>query len=110
MHALVWLPTPGQLSVFMHEWKRLSSLQLRKWYRQQAPQYANEFGEGDKFWQPKYYSFEIYDRAKVEEKLNYMHLNPVRAGLVEQATDWQWSSARWYADQQSVGVPITWLE
>jgi hypothetical protein len=28
------------------------------------------------------------------EKLNYIHLNPVRAGLSERATDYRWSSAR----------------
>jgi putative transposase len=28
--------------------------------------------------------------------IDYLHLNPVRRGLVERATDWQWSSARWY--------------
>jgi hypothetical protein len=28
------------------------------------------------------------------EKLNYIHQNPVRAGLVERATDYLWSSAR----------------
>ena len=29
--------------------------------------------------------------------INYIHLNPVRRGLVERAEDWAWSSARWYA-------------
>jgi hypothetical protein len=28
--------------------------------------------------------------------IDYIHLNPVRKGLVEQAADWQWSSARHY--------------
>ena len=27
--------------------------------------------------------------------IDYIHLNPVRKGLVEQAADWQWSSARY---------------
>jgi len=109
VHALIWLPTTGQLSRFMHEWKRLSSLYVRKWYRHEAPHYAAEFGEGDKFWQPKYYSFEIYERAKLEEKLDYIHLNPVRAQLVPRAVDWRWSSARWYILRKSVGVPIAWV-
>jgi putative transposase len=29
--------------------------------------------------------------------VDYLHNNPVRRGLVERATDWAWSSARWYA-------------
>ena len=37
-----------------------------------------------------------------------MHMNPVRAGLVERAVDWRWSSARWYIEHKSVGLPICW--
>ncbi len=110
VHALIWFPQVNQLSKFMHEWKRLSSFYIRTWYRESAPNYSAEFGEGDRFWQPKYYPFEIYNRHKVEEKLNYMHQNPVRAGLVERPEDYWWSSARWYIQQKSVGVPISWVE
>jgi putative transposase len=63
-----------------------------------------------RFWQPKYYAFEICSQSKIEEKLVYMHENPVRAGLVERAIGWNWSSARWYELGKSVGVPITWVE
>jgi REP-associated tyrosine transposase len=43
-----------------------------------------------------------YDRNldRVETVLgtiDYIHRNPVRRELVETSTDWQWSSARWYA-------------
>jgi len=30
------------------------------------------------------------------EKVNYIHQNPVRAELVERATDYRWSSARFW--------------
>ena len=32
----------------------------------------------------------------------------VRAGLVEHPTQWQWSSASWYLEGRSVGLPIRW--
>ena len=108
VHALIWLPETGQLSRFTHEWKRLSRLQIRKWYRTQATNYARHFAEGDKFWQPKYDAFTIESVSKIEEKLSYMHLNPVRADLVKAAVEWKWSSARWYEWQKTVGVPIAW--
>ena len=38
-----------------------------------------------------------------------MHLNPVRAGLVEKAVDWAWSSARYFDSGKSVGVPLEWI-
>jgi hypothetical protein len=30
------------------------------------------------------------------EKVEYIHLNPVRAGLVKRAEEWQWSSVHHY--------------
>ena len=35
------------------------------------------------------------------EKVNYLHQNPVRAGLVERAVDYRWSSAK-----QWTGIPL----
>ena len=64
--------------------------------------------ESDPIWQPKYYGFNVFTRGKFEEKLQYMHMNPVRAGLVERAIDWRWSSARWYFERRPVGLPIQW--
>jgi len=46
----------------------------------------------------------------MEEKRDDMHANPVRAGLVAEAVDWPWSSARWYRQHKSVGVPMTWVQ
>ena len=49
-----------------------------------------------------------YDRNLSGEKatlaaIDYIHQNPVRRGLVTQARDWKWSSARWYeSDAQLV--------
>jgi len=38
----------------------------------------------------------IDNRDTLQRMIEYIHHNPVRRGLVKQATDWQWSSARWY--------------
>jgi REP element-mobilizing transposase RayT len=35
-----------------------------------------------RLWQPGFYDFNIYSQEKLLEKLNYIHNNPVRAGLV----------------------------
>jgi REP element-mobilizing transposase RayT len=45
-------------------------------------------------WQTEKNVFEIYSEKLFKEKLNYIHQNPVRAGLVERAIDYRWSSAR----------------
>ena len=38
----------------------------------------------------------------IKEKVNYIHNNPVRAGIVENPEDYMYSSARNYADMDSV--------
>ena len=110
VHALIWLPETGQLSRFLQQWKRDSSTSIRNWYAANQIAYVESRGLGTRLWIPKYYAFQVYSREKVEEKLRYMHMNPVRAGLVAKATDWKWSSARWYERRQSVGVPISWVD
>lgn len=65
----------------MQRWKRRSSIGLWDWYRQVSSNDVADFGEGDRFWQPKYSAFEIYERKKLEEKLQYMHQSLVRAIL-----------------------------
>jgi len=110
VHALIWLDDSAELVRFMHSWKRISSFHIRQWYAETAPNYIVGFGPGEHFWQPKYYPFQIYTQQKLEEKRDFIHKNPVRAGLVTRAVDWPWSSARWNYEQRSVGVPLTWIE
>jgi REP-associated tyrosine transposase len=45
-------------------------------------------------WQQEKNVFSIFSEAMFMQKVNYIHLNPVRAGLVERTTDYHWSSAR----------------
>jgi len=52
-----------------------------------------------------------YDRNIIGEDaawqmIEYVHLNPVRRGLVQQPTDWPWSSARAYAGITQVPLQI----
>jgi len=109
VHAIVWFPLPGQLSVFVQQWKRLTSHQISLLVRRKLLHYAEKIGDDDPFWQAKYYALNLYSDGKVREKLTYMHENPVRAGLVAQACDWAFSSARYYEQRRSVGVPIRWI-
>jgi len=46
----------------------------------------------------------IVEPETVRTMIEYIHGNPVRRGLVSQATDWPWSSARFYAG--ATDVPI----
>jgi putative transposase len=58
------------------------------------------------FWQARYYDFNVWREQKLTEKLDYMHRNPVRRGLVIRPEDWMWSSARHHANGEECGVEI----
>ncbi len=49
-----------------------------------------------KLWQPGFYDFNVYNKEKLLEKLNYIHHNPVRVGLVLSPDAYKWSSYRLY--------------
>jgi putative transposase len=60
-----------------------------------------------RFWQPGGgYDGNRVEPAAIHEAIDYFHNNPVRAGLVEKATDWKWSSARDWADWPNVILSV----
>ncbi|QDT63792.1 REP-associated tyrosine transposase [Calycomorphotria hydatis] len=107
IHLLIWFSETNQVSRFMDEWKSESSKEIKKFYESSFPNYCEHLDESS-VWQARYYDFNVFTEEKMMEKLNYIHENPVRAGLVEKAIDWQWSSARWYVLKKDVGVTIRW--
>ena len=48
-------------------------------------------------WEPRYYDFNVRTEQKRQEKMVYIHKNPVRDGLVAEPHQWRWSSFRSYA-------------
>jgi putative transposase len=106
VHALVWFSGEDRLSLFMNQWKRRSSMQMKGLYRDRLSAYGESVDLQGPMWQPKVYVFNVHSERKAKEKLDYMHNNPVKSGLVQHAQDWLYSSARWYLLGKSVGVPI----
>jgi putative transposase len=54
-------------------------------------------GDAEHFWQKRYYDFNVGNSAQFVVKLQYIHRNPVKAGLCERPEDWEWSSFRHHA-------------
>lgn len=53
-------------------------------------------------WQQHNQPTELYSTSVIEQKLNYIHENPVRAGWVEYPWEYLYSSARDYADRKGL--------
>ncbi len=111
VHLLISEPAKGTPSVILKALKQRVSRDLRRTKRR-APagqlRFAFRQGDGDlpRFWQPRFYDFNVWSAKKIREKLDYMHRNPVTRKLVEHPKDWPWSSWSFYAKGEAGLVPI----
>jgi putative transposase len=68
-------------------------LTLEWWMNRFKSFVAHSLGRGP-IWQKGYWSEVMTSVSLLEQKLTYIHENPVRGGLAERAEDYKWSSAR----------------
>jgi REP-associated tyrosine transposase len=54
-------------------------------------------GTEGELWQPRFFDRALRTAKEYNEKVEYIHMNPVRAGLVSRPQDWKWSSFNEYA-------------
>ena len=101
VHLLVSEPRRGRLSAAIQVLKQNSSRELRRRARRrnlaQAELFREEEVTAERFWQRRYYDFNVRTARKRIEKLKYIHQNPVKRGLVQKPEDWRWSSYRAHA-------------
>src|ERR1700693_33225 len=57
-------------------------------------------------WQRRFYDFVVRTYEKRQEKLHYIHQNPVRASLALEPWQWRWSSAPHYLRGESGPVLV----
>lgn len=57
-------------------------------------------------WQQEKNVFSVFSEAAFMQKVNYIHANPIRAGLVEHASDYHWSSARIWQRRALTDEPL----
>jgi putative transposase len=58
-------------------------------------------------WQHDSDVFSIVSESTFMQKVNYIHRNPARAGLVEGVEDYRWSSARVWSKRPSEDEPLS---
>jgi len=96
INELTTMPPARIIQVF----KQRVSRRMRGKKRGGSGQMELPFAEVDRemrrFWQRRYYDFNVYTEKKLWEKLDYMHVNPVRQKLVKHPRDWPWSSFNFY--------------
>jgi putative transposase len=107
VHLLIGEPKSGDPSTVIHSLKLRVSKRMRRRAREtSAGQHCFRFADAPgipRFWQPRFYDFNVWSTKKRREKLEYMHRNLVTRGLVKDPKDWAWSS---YASFSERGMPL----
>ncbi len=68
----------------------------REWMMQLFRQYGREDGKAYSFWQYTNHPVDLYSAPVMQQKLDYVHNNPVKAGMVARPEDYVYSSASPY--------------
>ena len=87
---------------FMSEIKK--STESRKDWMKMVFEYHGKYKAKQQyqFWTTSNHAELIYSQKFIEQKVNYIHNNPVKNGLVEKPEDYLYSSARNYADREAL--------
>jgi len=105
IHLLFHLPEGESIINFMRDFKRFTSVKIKehlhadgfsetlKRFEEYSIGYHNQ---KYKIWMDRYDDLIIFTEEVFKIKFNYIHNNPVKAGLAEKPEDWKYSSSRNY--------------
>src|SRR5262245_19607925 len=101
LHLLIFLVIEQAITDFMRDFKRFTSgrgtrqavVEGRTDWLQAFEQAGVETGRAEfKVWQDSFWEQSIYTEKLLQQKLDYIHLNPFLAGIVEASADYPYSS------------------
>ena len=67
---------------------------------------ANSRNKEYQFWRQDNHPIELYSAAFTKQKIDYIHENPVMAGIVDKAEEYLYSSARDYYNGKNCGLLV----
>ena len=85
-HAIIYPPYPLTVSTVFKAVKKSSTIGINVGRR-----------EAGELWQERFFDRALRTVKEYHEKVEYIHLNPVRRGLAKRPEDWKWSSMREFA-------------
>jgi len=113
VHLLVEIPDSQKGLLFKRSLKRTFSFRAFQWIEQNEPglqdwlRVRHGLQEKRRFWQAGGGHDRILSKEdEIRNAISYCHENPVRAGLVDRAEEWRWSSAGLYLPGNVGVVPI----
>lgn len=105
LHLLLWPHDARLITDFMRDFKRFTSGRITRQAKVEGKtEWIEKFEQGGtvtdraehKVWQDGFWEQTIYTEDFLRQKLDYIHLNPVRAGFVKDPTAYPYSSYQNY--------------
>jgi putative transposase len=111
IHFVICFEEKSRLSDYLRDFKKCSSLQIRQYLAEKAPGILAGMAykhrtQQFKVWEDLFDEVVLYTRKVCETKINYIHSNPVRAGLVTRPEDYKYSSASFYLTEATVNSQL----
>ena len=115
-HLIVRAQEDFELSSILRDFKKFTSKKIVKAIQDNPQESRKEMllkqfktNEGVRFWQQGNHPIELWSNKVINEKLTYIHQNPVEGGMVFHPQDYMHSSAYDYADGKGL-LDITLIE
>ena len=101
IHFIIYFQEETRLMDYMRDFKKFTSLKLQEHIETNYPDQIwyiehKKRSQHFKIWTDRYDDVYLYSRDVCEIKIEYIHNNPVRAGLVGNPSDYPYSSAAFY--------------
>lgn len=93
--------TSTQLRKMIKDNQQESRFEWLLWMMERAGN-KNSNNNGFQFWQQNNHPIELWDNYMKEQKLDYLHENPVVSGFVSKTADYLYSSARDYCGEKGL--------
>ncbi|NNE98183.1 MAG: transposase [Pyrinomonadaceae bacterium] len=109
---LIFNPIESDVSVILRKLKGKSAKLILDWLEEEGHDTSlrklelNIKGRRHAVWLKDSSAIDLFSHKFLRQKLRYIHLNPVEAGLCSEPKDWKWSSFCAYFPKYGGDVPV----
>ncbi|HEU5071098.1 MAG TPA: transposase [Verrucomicrobiae bacterium] len=101
-----WVIMPNHLHALVDVWDTPLSELIKSWKAFVAHEANKLLGRRGEFWEREYLDTVIENNAHHRTAVSYIENNPAKAGLVREAKEWPWSSARFRDELGRLKYPV----
>lgn len=102
IHFIIYFEEKNRLEDYIRDFKKFTSLKIRERIQEIRPNLTKEIEfeyrtQHFKIWEDRYDDVVLFTKAVCETKVEYIHNNPVAAGMIDIPENYKYSSASFYA-------------